>query len=190
MPMQWVKVGEYANKRVVGVTKDGRQKIIRKLKAGMPAEFVREPNNPHDSNAVAVHVNGKHVGYLAADVAKWVANNMDGGRRTYRTHVAEVGSFESDEGRELWTLEVTMEIYDLKETDEAGGIQASAFDFQDSNKNARKKSGGCASVIAAVAVGMMLIGAGCHWRNVSTDSFLVFFGCHWLGQCVFGIFIY
>ena len=36
------------------------------------AEFVPEPDNPHDPNAIAVHVDGRLVGYLArAENARW-----------------------------------------------------------------------------------------------------------------------
>lgn len=36
------------------------------------AEFVREPENPHDPDAIAVHVDGRLVGYLSrAENARW-----------------------------------------------------------------------------------------------------------------------
>ena len=31
------------------------------------ATFVREPENPHDPNAVAIHIDGRLVGYLSRD---------------------------------------------------------------------------------------------------------------------------
>ena len=31
------------------------------------AIFVREPDNPHDPNAIAIHIDGRLVGYLARD---------------------------------------------------------------------------------------------------------------------------
>jgi uncharacterized protein YbgA (DUF1722 family) len=31
------------------------------------AEFVREPDNPHDPDAIAIHIDGKLVGYLSRD---------------------------------------------------------------------------------------------------------------------------
>jgi hypothetical protein len=34
------------------------------------AELVREPNNPHDGYAVAVHIAGRQVGYMGAGVLK------------------------------------------------------------------------------------------------------------------------
>lgn len=34
------------------------------------ATLRREPHNPHDGNAVAVHIDGKRVGYLAREYAQ------------------------------------------------------------------------------------------------------------------------
>lgn len=81
---QWVKVNEYATKRVVGVTIGNRQSVIRKCRAGMPVRFEREPKNKADPNAIAVYAEGNQIGYLPADVAKWAASNLDSGRVQYQ----------------------------------------------------------------------------------------------------------
>ena len=42
----------------------------------------REPENPHDENAVAVlREDGEQIGYLSRDNAEWVAERMDKGRQ-------------------------------------------------------------------------------------------------------------
>jgi uncharacterized tellurite resistance protein B-like protein len=39
----------------------------------------REPDNPHDSNAISLWLSGEMVGYLPARQASWVAERIDGG---------------------------------------------------------------------------------------------------------------
>jgi hypothetical protein len=65
---------------VVGTGFEGRASIIRRrCVRGQRVELVREPNNPHDSNAIAVHLvwktdGGKEVtdqiGYVPAALAE------------------------------------------------------------------------------------------------------------------------
>jgi hypothetical protein len=50
--------------------------------ATAPAALVREPDNPYDKNAIAVHVDGQLVGYVPRDVAAELAPVM--GRRGRR----------------------------------------------------------------------------------------------------------
>lgn len=50
-------------------------------------EFEREPDNPHDSNAVRVLISGEHVGYLARVNNNSVANAMDNGATLHGTVV-------------------------------------------------------------------------------------------------------
>ena len=99
---QWVKVNEYATKRVAGVTIGNRQSVIRKCRAGMPVRFEREPKNKADPNAIAVYAEGNQIGYLPADVAKWAASNLDSGRVQYRSRVAEVWSFVPGDDSDDW----------------------------------------------------------------------------------------
>jgi hypothetical protein len=81
--------------KIAGVTYDdpankglNRQETIRRMvKAGQRLELRREPDNPHDGNAVAVWLQRRvvlmrmsyHLGYLPGDVARDVARAMDGG---------------------------------------------------------------------------------------------------------------
>ena len=60
------------------------------------ATLVREPKNPHDPNAVAVHINGRHVGYFAREEAAEFASQLDDLGRSGGTIVARsliVGGF-------------------------------------------------------------------------------------------------
>lgn len=80
--------------RVAGVTannEDGmsRQKLIAAVcRVGMTVALVREPNNEHDKNAVAVRVEGRaliffsvtgRIGYLPREIAWEVAEHLDRG---------------------------------------------------------------------------------------------------------------
>ena len=58
--------------RVVGDHVGNRADLIRALNPGAPLRLVREPENPHDSNAVAVYdQSNRQVGYLKREVAIW-----------------------------------------------------------------------------------------------------------------------
>ena len=71
--------------RVVGVTfknPDGRprQKIITRCSEGDKLVAVREPDNKHDPNAIAVcRQNGQQIGYLDRGLARDIAPDMDEG---------------------------------------------------------------------------------------------------------------
>lgn len=58
-----------------------RQDTIRRCREGERVILKREPNNPHDKNAVAVlRQNGEQIAYLTRDNAEWVSRVMDEGR--------------------------------------------------------------------------------------------------------------
>lgn len=65
--------------KVVGVTFNGIQSILPQLHEGMPVQFIREPNNPFDRNAIGIWCNGKKIGHLSADEATSIAPQMDRG---------------------------------------------------------------------------------------------------------------
>jgi len=57
--------GETIHTRVVGVTFNGRQGVIKQLTAGEPLLLKREPYNKYDANAVSVErLNGAQLGIL------------------------------------------------------------------------------------------------------------------------------
>ena len=44
-------------------------------------ELVREPDNPHDPNAIKVQVAGHFLGYVPSKIARWVAPLIDEGKK-------------------------------------------------------------------------------------------------------------
>src|SRR5215469_17651636 len=62
--------------QVVGETfhADAIRKAEKSIRSGREpiAELIPKPDNPHDDNAVAVYVNGFHVGHLSRQIAPTV----------------------------------------------------------------------------------------------------------------------
>lgn len=57
-----------------------RQAEIRRLRVGERVELRRQPENPHDPMAVAVHgARGPQIGFLSSDHARWIGGKIDGG---------------------------------------------------------------------------------------------------------------
>ena len=50
------------------------------LAPGSPLALRREPDNPHDPNAIAVDAGGEHVGFVPREVAADLAAELDVGR--------------------------------------------------------------------------------------------------------------
>jgi len=71
--------------KVVGVTHlnpngSSRQEIIRNCEVGERLQLVREPENPHDPSAIKVcRESGEQLGYISADLAYRMADEIDGG---------------------------------------------------------------------------------------------------------------
>ena len=61
------------NTKIVGVTFEGRQDLIAGLQAGAELELVRQPANPFDPNAVAVHFGRLQLGFLRKQIAARIA---------------------------------------------------------------------------------------------------------------------
>ncbi|MBD5633594.1 MAG: DEAD/DEAH box helicase, partial [Candidatus Eremiobacteraeota bacterium] len=74
--------------KIVGVSFEGRQDLLAGLAPGDPLDLVREPDNPHDRNAVAVRYGRLQLGYLRREIALRLAPNVDSGDR----YSAAVGS--------------------------------------------------------------------------------------------------
>lgn len=87
--------GEFYS-RVVGVTQtnaDGgsRQAAIRRhCRDGAPLQLTREPDNPHDPNAIAVRCAGVQIGYLSAELTEEYANDIDTGAIKLHARVKQV----------------------------------------------------------------------------------------------------
>lgn len=58
-----------------------RQDVAAGLIAGQPLDLVRDPANPHDSNAIEVRFGALHLGFLSRGIARRVAPNIDAGER-------------------------------------------------------------------------------------------------------------
>ena len=68
-----------------------RQAAIRKhCFAGAPLDLIREPDNKHDRNAIAIFYDDKQIGYLSADIANKYAPKLDAGLISMEVHVDEV----------------------------------------------------------------------------------------------------
>lgn len=64
--------------KIVGVTRGNRQELLEELSEYDEIELVREPNNPHDPNAIAVlNPDGKKLGYIRAGLAEELSRLME-----------------------------------------------------------------------------------------------------------------
>jgi len=62
--------GRVITTRVVGVTFEGRQEVVARLRRGDRVWLDREPTNPYDRNAIMVcRENGEQIGYLNRHLA-------------------------------------------------------------------------------------------------------------------------
>ncbi|MGC1335378.1 MAG: DEAD/DEAH box helicase, partial [Candidatus Cybelea sp.] len=75
--------------KLAGVSFEGRQDVIAGLHAGAPLELRRQGDNPHDSNAIAVHYGQLQLGFFNKRLAAHIAPLMDAGAR-YGARVASL----------------------------------------------------------------------------------------------------
>ncbi len=68
--------------KLAGVTVEDAQENIKKFGCKDIGSFalVREPDNPHDPNAIRVELAGLYLGYVPRYIAKDLAPEMDAGR--------------------------------------------------------------------------------------------------------------
>jgi HIRAN domain len=62
---------------IVGMEFRKAVEIVAALQPGAPVTLVREPTNQYDPNAIAVWVEGKHVGYIPKKQNAVLAQFMD-----------------------------------------------------------------------------------------------------------------
>jgi single-stranded-DNA-specific exonuclease len=74
---------------VVGVSFEGRQDVVAGLRADAPLDLVRERDNQHDPNAIAVRFGILQLGYISRGIAAHIAPAIDGGA-TYLARVASL----------------------------------------------------------------------------------------------------
>jgi len=75
--------------KVMGVSFEGRQDLVAGLSPGLELELRRQPDNPVDANAIAVHYGALHIGFLRKQIAKHLAPLIDGGMR-YKARIEHV----------------------------------------------------------------------------------------------------
>jgi single-stranded-DNA-specific exonuclease len=75
--------------KIAGVSFEGRQDVIAGLCAGAQLELLRQPENPHDRNAIAVHYGNLQLGFFNKRLAAHIAPVIDAGAR-YGARVASL----------------------------------------------------------------------------------------------------
>lgn len=92
---------EFFHTKLAGVTFEGRQELIAKLRDDDELELVREPDNSFDSNALGVFSSrlGERLGYLNRDLARVLSAEIDGGE-IYEVALASI-SGRDDAGKAL-----------------------------------------------------------------------------------------
>lgn len=75
--------------KIAGVSFEGRQDVIGGLRAGVELELERQPENPHDPNAIAVRYGSLPLGFIKKGIALHLAPAIDSGTR-YRARVASL----------------------------------------------------------------------------------------------------
>jgi len=75
-----IEDAESFHTKLAGVTFEGRQDAIARLAPGVPLRVVRQPDNPHDPNAIALFdTHGTHLGYFNRRLAAALAPVIDKG---------------------------------------------------------------------------------------------------------------
>lgn len=75
---------------LVGQVRRGAAGFVSTLQEGQVLDLRREPDNPHDPYAVQVWVVGRHVGYVAANQVRPLADAMDAKQRRLGTDAAHM----------------------------------------------------------------------------------------------------
>ena len=84
--------------KVVGVTYEGRQDIVRKCRPGDRLELIRNRNNEHDKNAVAVFLGDDQAGFLCRELAEKIAPLLDNEREFFCVVAETTGGEELSSG--------------------------------------------------------------------------------------------
>lgn len=67
--------------KIVGVSFDDRQEVLKRMKVGDVVYMTKEPDNAYDANAIAVlNENGERLGYVPRDNARVLTRLIKGGR--------------------------------------------------------------------------------------------------------------
>jgi cold shock CspA family protein len=85
------RTGETIEVNVVGVTYEGRQKVVAQMTMGEEILLRREPDNPYDCNAIAVdRMNGQQTGYISRQTAAWLSRQLDNCKKPVTGIVTEL----------------------------------------------------------------------------------------------------
>lgn len=77
--------------KVVGVSHEGRQNVIQRLRVGDGAKLVPDPSNQYDSSAVKVlTLTGESIGFIAKRENREIFDNLTKGVASYRAVVKEI----------------------------------------------------------------------------------------------------
>ena len=94
--------------KIVGVTFEGRQRIVGKLNVGEQLKLIRDPSNTYDSNAIKViNTIGEQAGFLSREVVSDLARLMDSGHK-FRCTVSSItgGNIGQNYGANVFIEEV------------------------------------------------------------------------------------
>jgi len=90
------------NTKIVGVSFERRQDLIGGLAPGLELILERQPDNPHDRNAIAVRYGVLQIGFIKKEIAARIAPNIDAGER-YRAEVKHLtGGGTKTAGVNIW----------------------------------------------------------------------------------------
>jgi hypothetical protein len=81
-----------------GLAHHEAKRFWRELKRGDPLALVREPDNPHDPNAVRVEWKGHLLGYLPRTENEAVARQLDRGNRL-QARIIGIGTYRNQRRR-------------------------------------------------------------------------------------------
>ena len=81
--------------KVVGVTFEGRQEIIKQLCHMDNITIRREPTNRFDTNAIAVFTEKGQIGYIGKDYATILAPMMDAGTQ-FEARIDDIGEYKGN----------------------------------------------------------------------------------------------
>lgn len=104
--------------KIVGVSFEGRQDTVAGLRAGDQLDLVRQPDNLHDAQAIAVRFGMLQIGYLRKEIARRIAPLMDGGER-YAAAVTDVTG-----GRDGKHAGVNIRVRRLRDATRRTGVRA------------------------------------------------------------------
>ncbi len=97
-PYSTIDDAPHFHTKIAGVSFEGRQDTIAGLRAGVPLQLRRQPDNPHDANAIAVCYGNLQLGYFNKRLAAHIAPLVDAGAR-YTARVASLTGPSTDSGQ-------------------------------------------------------------------------------------------